>query len=370
MKKASHIFTFCLILFLSFGQAFCQKEYRKVVEFSLESGPLISNGQPWADQIKNLVSYHAVDLRFGWRMNPNSFYSQLYRYPVFGVGISTTLPYQSEIGRPQGVYWFFDIPFKVFEEDKKLNFSYFGHLGLGFNLNPYDSIENPLNRYIGSELNSYIHFGLKANYSLSKQMKIFSMIGLKHFSNGSTKKPNAGINLLPVSVGLRYNFDKGDTKTIQITENPKAWETGYWNTALYLGKKNYEVGGASYFRGGAGISYLWDKSYKYRYGVGMDVFFAPGLTDRSDISQATLWDQLSIAAVGAWEWKLTERLFVPIGLGFYLHRNPENQEFTWFYERVGLRYHLTQQFYSGIQIKAHKLKADFFEFTVGYSFRK
>ncbi|TFV97851.1 hypothetical protein E4S40_04205 [Algoriphagus kandeliae] len=369
MKKVVKIYIVFFLLFASLGKAWCQKQYKKVLEASFESGPLISNGQPWADAIKDLVSYHAIDIRLGWRKNTNSFYGQLYRYPVFGVGLSTTLPYQSEIGRPQGVYWFFDIPFKEFSTSRKLNLSYFGHLGLGFNLNPYDSLDNPLNRYIGSELNSYIHLGLKLNYAITEQTQLFSMIGLKHFSNGSTKKPNAGINLIPVSIGVRYNFDKREEPIPELWERPELLRSGYWSTAFYFGSKNYEVGEPSYFRGGVNLTYLWEKSYKYRYGVGLDVFFAPGLKDRSGQDEVTFWDQTSIAAVGSWEWKLTEKLYIPVGFGVYLHRNEENQEFTWFYERVGLRYSLTDQLFTGIQIKAHKLKADFFEFTVGYSFK-
>ncbi|NVK49815.1 MAG: acyloxyacyl hydrolase [Cyclobacteriaceae bacterium] len=368
MKQVARLFLFVFFLFGLAVPSFSQKEFKKVLEASFESGPLISNGQPWADAVKNLVSYHAVDIRLGWRKNTNSYYGQLYRYPVFGVGLSTTLAYQSEIGRPQGVYWFFDIPFREFSYDRKFNLSYFGHLGLGFNLNPYDSIENPLNRYIGSELNSYIHLGLKVNYFLTEQVHLFSMVGLKHFSNGATKKPNAGINLLPVSVGVRYNFNKSEEETPHLWERPELNKTGYWSTAFYFGSKNYEVGGASYFRGGANLTRLWEKSYKYRYGVGLDVFFAPGLRDRSGLAQVSLWDQMSLAVVGAWEWKLTEHLYIPVGFGVYLHRNNENQEFTWFYERIGMRYSLNDRLFTGVQIKAHKFKADFFEYTVGYSF--
>lgn len=362
-----------MIVFLNLSlvsfQAFSQEKYDKIIELSVESGPFISNGDPWADELIDLVSYTAFDFRFGWRQN-KTFMGDLYRNPIFGIGVSSTLPYQSEIGRPMGVYWFFDIPFRPFSQDKRFNFSYFAHLGLGFNLNPYDSLDNPINQFIGSELNSYIHFGAKANYTLSDRFQLFSMLGLKHFSNGSTRKPNAGINLVPVSIGLRYNFQPSQVKPEEafLRDRSILFEKGYWNFMLYTGSKNYEIGEGTYFRGGFNLSYIWDKNYKYRYGMGLDVFFAPGLSERTGNTDVGFWDQTSVAIAGAWEWKLTERLYAPVGLGFYIHRNRENQESTVYYERVGLRYLMSENLQFGVQIKAHRIKADFFEFTLGYRF--
>ncbi len=134
----------------------------------------------------------------------------------------------------------------------------------------------------------------------------------------------------------------------------------FWNFALYTGIKNYEIGEPSYFRGGLGINYLLEPAFKYRVGLGLDLFWAQGLHLRFPERNFSFRDQTSLAIVGSWEWQLTERLFVPIGLGAYLYRNELNQEITWFYERVGARYRIGNHLSAGMQIKAHKAKADFF----------
>lgn len=132
----------------------------------------------------------------------------LYRYPVFGIGYSVTLPYYSEIGRPQAFNAFGEFPLTHNGLGRKFNLSYYGQIGLGFNLNPYDADSNPDNQFIGSEMNAYIHLGFKANYNLTPKLMAFTMFGLKHYSNGATKKPNAGINLAPISIGFRTNLGK------------------------------------------------------------------------------------------------------------------------------------------------------------------
>ncbi len=342
--------------------------YQKVLEVSYEGGPLISNGKDWANELHNVINYYGVDVRLGWRNFSKNHYSFLHRYPVFGIGYSVTLPYYSEIGRPQAFYAFGEFPFTHKGLVRKFNFSYYGQIGLAFNLNPYNQDSNPVNQFIGSELNAYIHLGFKVNYKISNKLFAFSTIGLKHYSNGATKKPNAGINLAPISIGFRTNLGKTVPEFQKEIEFPPLEKRWVLNFALYTGMKNYKMGDPAYFRGGFGVNYLWEADYRYRLGLGLDVFFAPGMERRYPNQEFDFSNQVSVALVGSWEWKLNDRLYVPIGFGTYLKRNRLNEEITWFYERVGVRYRLNSNLFAGLQIKAHKAKADFFEFTIGYTF--
>jgi hypothetical protein len=360
------IFFLLLISFFAFDVK-GQSKYQKVLEVSYEGGPLISNGKEWADELHNVINYQGVDVRIGWRNFAKNHYTFLYRYPVFGIGYSVTLPYYSEIGRPQAVYAFGEFPLTHKGLVRKFNLSYYGQIGLGFNLNPYDPDKNPDNQFIGSEMNAYIHLGFKANYKITPKLMAFTMVGLKHYSNGATKKPNAGINLIPISIGFRTNLGKQDFEFEKGMELPPLEKRWVWNFALYAGMKNYRIGDPTYFRGGFGVNYLWEAGYKYRLGLGLDVFFAPGMKSRFPDQEFDFSDQVSVAMVGSWEWKLNKRLYVPIGFGAYLKRNEKNEEISWFYERVGVRYRFDSNVFAGLQIKAHKAKADFFEFTLGYT---
>lgn len=345
-----------------------QVRYQKYLDISYETGPLISNGKEWADELIDLVDYRGLDARIGWRKIDNSYYNHLYRYPVYGLGYTSALPYYPEIGRPQAIYVFAEFPLSYRGLERKFSLDYFGQIGLGFNLNPYDPDLNPINQFIGSQLNAYIHLGFKANYQITDRFTLFSSIGLKHYSNGATRRPNAGINLVPLTLGVRTRLGKdlGAGRFATEPYYPDLKKRGFWNIAMYMGSKNYEIGDPAYFRGGIGVNYLWEADYKYRLGLGMDLFVAPGMAQRFPGAEFGVADQLSLAVVGSWEWKLSERVYVPIGLGVYLKYNRLNQE-SWFYERVGVRYRFRNHVFAGLQIKAHKAKADFFEFTVGYT---
>ncbi|AMQ56859.1 acyloxyacyl hydrolase [Algoriphagus sanaruensis] len=365
-KHFGWLIAFCLTL----TNASAQRKYEHFLSLLYESGPMLSNGTDWGDEVKNAVEYKALDFRLGWKKINTDTYSYLYRNPRFGLGLNFTIPYFEEIGQPYAIYGFMDVPFSRVNLPKRFQTGYFSQFGVGFNVNPYNPNKNPVNQYLGSKINAFVHLGFWAKYPISPSVDFQASLGLKHLSNGASKKPNAGINLVPFSVGVKYRLGSQSEIQSDKFEIPEFKPSSHWNFALYSGMKNYELGAPVYFRGGLGVNYLIQPSYKYRVGLGMDLFYAQGLYSRFPDLKSTFKNQTSLGLVASWEWQLTENLYVPIGFGAYLYRQEHNQEVTWYYERIGLRYRFSNQLFLGLQIKAHRASADFFEFTLGYTISK
>ncbi len=72
----------------------------------------------------------------------------------------------------------------------------------------------------------------------------------------------------------------------------------------------------------------------------------------------------------SWEWALSQNLYVPLAISYYLHRNTENGEVQPYYLRAGIRYRFNNQMFFGGTIKAHGGIADIFEWTLGYTIGK
>ncbi len=344
-----------------------KKKFIKYLDVRVENGMMLGNGDVLADQLAQSSYYNGFEIRLGFRVSdPNNVYSNVYRRPYFGVGWYSSTFHQEEIGEPNALYFFLTIPFK-FEELKKWTFSYSGAFGLSYNFNPYDSVSNPANIFVGSYRNCYVHLALTANYKLNDKWALNGSVGFKHFSNGSFKQPNYGINLIPVTLGVNYKLSKEEIHHFK-KPIPDYIKHNLVTISFIPGSKNYEVGGDNYLKAALSVNFLRQINYKYRIGVGFDFFYAAksDLRITSEVSDFSKF--YSYAVVGSWEWVLTKRLYVPIGIGIYLHRNKENNELTPFYERVGIRYRLSQHIFAGITIKAHKGIADFFEWTVGYTF--
>jgi hypothetical protein len=63
------------------------------------------------------------------------------------------------------------------------------------------------NSSIGSVLNAYIGTGMNFSFPIKKGAAITADIGYTHMSNGSTRQPNSGFNILQAQVGAKYTFE-------------------------------------------------------------------------------------------------------------------------------------------------------------------
>lgn len=343
------------------------KKYAKYLDVRLENGAMLGTGSELSDQLINASYYNGFDVRLGFRKtDPDDVYSNVYRRPYLGVGYYNSTFHNDDIGKPNALYFFLTVPI-AFEQAKKLTFSYSAAFGLSYNFNPYDSINNTANIFIGSYRNCYVHLGFVANYKFNEKWAVNGTLGFKHFSNGSFKQPNLGINLIPVTVAVSYKMSKDPIDQYK-KPIPAYLRHSLVNVTFSGGSKNYKSGEDNHFKTMIGVNYLRQINYKYRLGIGMDFFYADAAELRNTSDASDFSKSFSYAIVGSWEWVLTERLYAPIAIAFYLHRNEENGEITPYYERVGLRYRITDHLVTGVTIKAHKGVADIFEWTIGYTF--
>lgn len=377
MKLNTHLLTFTFFIIAqsifsqSMGESFPkpQKKYAKYLDARYEFGAMLGTDAEWSDQIVNSSYYQGLDFRLGFRKtDPNDIYSNVYRRPYFGLGFYSSTFHNADVGYPNALYFFLTIPIK-FEEDSKFTMSYSGAYGISYNFNAFDSITNPINVFLGSNKNIYVHLEFDMNYKFNEKWAAYGAVGFKHFSNGSFKKPNFGINLFPVTLGVRYKLsnDKIDHFRKDI---PDFVKYNMVNVAFIAGSKNYVVGGDNYLKATLSVNYLRQLTYKHSVGLGLDFFYSDmsnlrNASDASDFSKS-----FSVGVVASGEWNVTKRIYVPMGIGLYINRNAENDEKTPYYERVGMRYRFAKHYFVGLTIKAHGAVADIFEWTVGYSFHK
>lgn len=344
------------------------KKYNNVYTFAFEQGPMMGNGDAIGDQLVNSTYYNGINLRFGQRKtNYNDIYNNIYRFPEMGFGAYLSTFHESAIGNPLALYYFFKIPLG-YEKSNRINFSYLCGLGIASNFNPYHEFKNPTDVFIGSITNAYINFKLQASYNFSPHWSATAGFGFKHFSNGSMQQPNKGINLIPVTIAVNYRpteYKPYEGKTVL----PSFIKYNTLNIAYIAGSQNFEAGMPNHFKSALSINALRAINYKYRLGIGMDVFYTSGAAQLANTT-ASFSNSVSFAAVGSWEWVLNKNLYIPLAVGIYLNRNPATGETKFFYERAGIRYRFDNNIFCGVSVKAHLGAAEFIEWTVGYSLFK
>jgi len=77
-------------------------------------------------------------------------------------------------------------------------------IGAGYVTKTYDRINNPKNTFVGSHVNAAIDLSLDYNYMVTNRLGLKAFIGFTHFSNGSSRAPNNGINIAHAGIGANY----------------------------------------------------------------------------------------------------------------------------------------------------------------------
>ena len=250
-----------------------------------------------------------------------------------------------------------------------MNFNYGVGIGIGWNFQHYDKVSNPDNEAIGSSVNAHLQASINMNYWLTDRFLLGIGTGFKHFSNGALQKPNAGINIIPVSLSLQYKIRERQI-TDQIAELPKFRKQ--WGFSIYnsVGAKQIVQEEPVVFKNLFGFNAGYSLDYKYRAVAGMDFTYTAGGAERVSGEQSNFSKSVSYGPYIGWEWYLTDRIYIPIYIGAYLHRNIENEEESLFFQRIGIRYSFfpSKAMFAGIGLKVHLGSADFLDFTIGTNF--
>ena len=300
-------------------------------------------------------------------------WEQHYNYPDVGLSFAYQ-DYKSDIvGDLYSIYGHYDI--YLFNRTSKNHLILRAGIGLAYNTNPYDKVENNKNISFGTYLNSSTYFKL-----YYQREHLFNNFGIQagltfiHASNSNVKSPNTGLNTWGATIGLNYNIDEENTYDfIEREISEKFKEPIKFNLAFRAGINESEIIGS-----GSHPFYVFsgyaDKRLNRKSAIqfGTDVFISPFLTDfinyyninfpndaveTSDISRVSLFlgHELFI-----------NKLSIIAQLGYYVHY-PFPYE-TQYYERLGLKRYFKDKWFAVVSLKAHAANAETVEFGFGMRF--
>ncbi len=313
-------------------------------------------------------SYNSLAIKFGWQNPGYTDWQKIYKAPYYGMGYyAANFNNSIEIGNPMALYGFFGIP--VFRL-KKLELYSELQLGVAWNWEHYDSLNNPSNIAIGSDIMLYVDVGVNAFYPITKNLDLGIGFSFTHFSNGGFERPNQGLNLVAPSIELKYHF-AGKPDITNMGRPPKNLEKSN-DLYIMLGYGDHqmvehELDTNYYSVAGLGVYYSLQHSNTFRSGLGVDFNYLRSLSalpDGTPGEQGT-WDNLTIGLIYSPEFVIG-RLSLVTGIGIYaIHHQYGN--FNQLYQRAGVKYHIADNFSLGMNIRAiNFMLAEFLEFNVGY----
>ncbi len=328
---------------------------------------------------KPINAFRIISLELSVQTKGEKLWQQLYNYPMFGAGINTirfiNAPY---LGKPVSAYSTLSIPLLRWK-----SFSLYSDFGLGLTFNWGSYREDKYNIAIGTGQTLYFNEGFSLEYKSREGLVINAGTSFTHFSNGSLKVPNRGINIFAPKIGLGYNFAESpqEFKTRAVPEYQKHSEFcfsffGALRNEYYYGS---DVDSITKYKGvyytAYGISATFNRqiSYKSKFGIGIMadyLGFANAYITAEDgnliAHPASFKDGLELSIFPSYEL-IISRLSLILQPGFYLYRIKYPYCTPSAYQRIGLKYNIFENISFAVNMRVHSYSiADYLEWTIGY----
>ncbi|HNX86621.1 MAG TPA: acyloxyacyl hydrolase [Bacteroidales bacterium] len=254
-------------------------------------------------------------------------------------------------------------------------------LGVGYLTKRFDRIDNYKNLAIGSHINAAVNLMAEARFRINPSFSVSTGVSLQHFSNGSLKLPNNGINTPLVNVGVAYQPFKENKKITDRFYPPVDPYSAIlqqildFNFGFSLGWKNQKaVTGESFL-----VYHLWENtlvklSRKSQLGIGFDLSYDP--------SQKTVYQLYYMDLNGKEDTTVTNWKFIYPGInavynltlgkvgillnfGYYLHVMKPTKSI---YQKISVQYNFSKHWFANLMLKVVWGKAEYIGYGMGYRF--
>lgn len=297
--------------------------------------------------------------------NGEKTWQQIHNYPLIGYSFQY---FSMDKNKPLGdSYSLIKYYGKRILKTSRSSLSYRMGFGAAYIERRFDKNTNYKNNLISTRLSFTLNGRINYSYAITKQWNINAGIGLMHFSNGAIKVPNLGINIPSIHIG--FGFCPEPLEKIRRDSLPVFKKETQVIVSLAGGfKQVYPVEGPSYFISTLSAYVNRKVNRKSALNIGMEAFY--------DASNKTVLDTLPSDKQGGGNYfKLglaaghelyIGKVSLLTQLGFYLYDPLRLARRT--YQRIGLKYYVTDNLFGIIGLKLHLGQADLVEWGVGVKF--
>lgn len=312
----------------------------------------IATSNPWG--LEADISFHFTDKK-AWQY--------LQSYPRLGASLAYYNFDNPEILGNAYSFLLFAEPFLSAEK----NFSFSFRLGVGISYldNVHDPISNPENIFYSTPISFPLVANFMGNYRISKHFILRAGATYNHISNGGVRQPNRGINYPTITTGLNYTLRSTTFPDRHLEEGFSEGEKRYFSIALIGGLKDSRV------EADKQLPLLGIAAYvSQRIGrISAVLVGAEWIGDYSILEQIRENEQdrsfFRGGLLAGHELRIG-RIHFSQQLGVYLYAPFPAMDPV--YQRYGLEYHTAKKIFFGVNLKAHRHVADFFDARIGLLF--
>jgi hypothetical protein len=318
--------------------------------------------------------FPAFELNLGKATYGQQFWEQMYNYPFIGISFYRSgLGVSPYLGAANALFPYINFPII---KTKNLTFGFRLGAGIGYLSKKFDRLENYKHLAIGSYFNFAGNLMIELNCRLNDYYMLTTGIALTHFSNGSLKLPNYGLNIPSLSIGIARFLSKQNPYIQQRLYSPtKPFEYDVHhiielNLTCVLGFKDLEaIFGKNFFVYSLFGNVFKHISYKSKLGAGFDISYDGSDEKMLEKNHTPVDNKLSLIKTGfniAYELAMGRLAF---DLNYGMYTSGKDQSDGSVYQKISLKYEFSKNLYTNITLKVHWGRADFIGWGLGYKIK-
>jgi hypothetical protein len=291
-----------------------------------------------------------------------------YKYPKVGLALVYYNYHNPILDRSYAASLYISKPFL---RTRRQDLSFRLGAGLAWFTNPFDLQTNRKNTIVSSSLNATLQLRVEYDYALSEHLGLLVGVAVNHYSNGATTKPNFGVNLPSVVLGLNYHQQRPAPTVPYLAPAPADVGHSFLLASTSIGYKQFGLSDdEKYFVSSVTLAAGRRVNRKSNLLVGLEGFYDRSLlaAQKDTIRSGEKLVDVKKAGVFVGHELLFGRLAFVSHLGIYVYNPYKSNAF--YYERLGLRYQFTNVVFGAVDLKIHRGAADVIEFKVGAKLTK
>lgn len=233
----------------------------------------------------------------------------------------------------------------------------------------FDIKTNPKNIAIGSHVNAYVQFKWFWQLRLTKSLRFEPGFTFTHASNGKSRNPNLGLNVVSINAGLNYLIPaKNRLPVMNIDSSARTRTKNEFLAFAAIGFNQRSIATPELNSYVVSFAYQRNVRNTHKFSAGFDFFYDENyFTDYENAfaKQPEGIEKMRVSARLGYSYNVG-RISFPIEMGYYIFEktNPDASMVS----RIGVRYYTRSGLVAHFGLRTHFAVAYNFEYGLGYRF--
>lgn len=234
----------------------------------------------------------------------------------------------------------------------------------------FELYENRKNIAIGSHVNSFVQFKWYWHLQLTKNMRFEPGFAFTHASNGKSRNPNLGLNVVSLNAGLNILIPSKNPKPeiLKVDSSTRVRSKNELFAFAAIGFNQREIATEELKVFVASVTYQRNVRNTHKFSAGIDLFYDEiYMHDYETVfrQEPQGFDQMRVSARLGYSYNIG-RISLPIEMGYYVFQKTVPDGII--VSRIGVRYYSKCGLVGHFGLRTHFAVAYNFEYGLGYRF--